>query len=372
MDALIAAIVDIRRLLQDGAFQNEDQVSKGVVMRLLQQLGWGVFDPKHVSSEFKIGSRKVDYALRHDPFGPVVLIEVKDVGKATPKGEDQLFDYCSKQGVPLAVLTDGRFWNFYLPAGMGNYEQRRFAVVDLVNDDVPDCARSLTRYLGFQHVTAGQSRRHAQADYDAHRQRIVAREQFEPVFRSLVSRSDPRILALFADEVQSISGFRPDDDEVVAFLGQTADFTFREQSAKRSQRASRDDRREPSRKPSPDPEAGSDAPYFTLFGATVSCKNDKEVLVGGLRALGERDAGLYERLTPHFAGRRRSFLSRDRNQIYPEGSAEAVRRSVEELPGGWWLGTHSSTELKNKQLKKAREVAGLAERQFTWEMKGNT
>ena len=127
MDDLIAAIRDIRDRFDRGLYSTEAEVSRGVVMRLLETLGWDVFDMKRVSPEFKIDSRKVDYALQHQPFGPVVLIEVKKAGNVTESGEEQLFDYCSKQGVPLAVLTDGRNWNFYLPAGMGNYHQRLFA-----------------------------------------------------------------------------------------------------------------------------------------------------------------------------------------------------------------------------------------------------
>ncbi len=372
MDELITAIVDVRDKLRQGVYKNEDQVSKMVVMRLLQQLGWNVFNPDQVSSEFRIATKKVDYALRHEPFGPVVLVEVKDVGNATAKGEDQLFDYCSKQGVPLAVLTDGRFWNFYLPAGMGNYEQRRFALADLVNDDVSDCARKLIRYLGFKNVTSGQSHRHAQTDYDAHRQRIVARQQFEPVFRSLVSEPDARIVTLFAEEIESACGFRPDDDELSEFLRQTASFTFPDQSSKRSRRRSKDRRPEANGGRKSGSETRSDAPSFTLFGVTTSCKNDKEVLVGGLRALGERDPDLYGRLSPRLVGKRRRFLSRNRSQIYPPGSADGVLRSVEKLPGGWWLGTHSSTRMKNQQLQKAREIGGLTANQFTWQMKGKT
>ena len=372
MNDLVAAVLDVRDKLHQGVYKNEDQVSKMVVMRLLQQLGWDVFNPDQVSSEFKIATRKVDYALRHEPFGPVALVEVKDVGNAKAKGEDQLFDYCSKQGVPLAVLTDGRFWNFYLPAGMGNYEQRRFAVVDLVNDDVPDCARTLVRYLGFTNVTSGQSHRYAQTDYDAHRQRIVAREQFEPVFRSLVSEPDPRIVTLFADEVEGACGFRPDADELGKFLRQTASFSFSDQSSKRSRRRSQDRKPEANRGRRSGSDTRSDTPSFTFFGVTTSCKNDKEVLVGGLRALGERDPDVYGRLAPRLVGKRRRFLSRDRDRIYPDGSAEGVLRSVEELSGGWWIGTHSSTRMKNEQLEKAREIGRLTASQFKWQMKGKT
>ena len=54
MDDLVAAILDVREKLGRGLYSNEDQVSKMVVMRLLQKLGWDVFDPVWVSSEFKI------------------------------------------------------------------------------------------------------------------------------------------------------------------------------------------------------------------------------------------------------------------------------------------------------------------------------
>ena len=45
---------------------------------------------------------------------------------------------------------------------------------------------------------------------------------------------------------------------------------------------------------------------------------------------------------------------------------------VEELTGGWWLGTHSSTRMKNEQLAKARESDRRTASQFKWQMKGRT
>lgn len=380
MDDLVAAILDVREKLSRGVFSNEDQVSKGVVMRLLQQLGWDVYDPAQVSSEFRIGNRKADYALRHGPFGSAVLIEVKDVGKATPKGEDQLFDYCFKEGVPLAVLTDGRVWNFYWPAGRGNYEQRRFAVADLVDDEAPDCARMLNRYLAFHAVTSGQFEEDARSDYAAYQQQIVAKEQFLGVFESLVAGADPRVVSLFRDEVENRCGIRPDEGDVRTFLLTRStqpevlepSRRWPRGSSQPSQKARQTRAGDASAKPSVQQDAPLQSSSFTLFGRTVSCRNDKEVLIGVVKELGERDPGLYARLAPHFVGKRRNFLVQDRSQIYPAGSTESVLRSVEKLPGGWWLGTHSSTRLKNEQLKKVREITGLPSSQFSWQMKGKT
>ena len=173
MDDLIAAILDVREKLGRGLFTNEDQVSKGVVMRLLRHLGWDVHDPEQVASEFAIERRRVDYALLSKPSEPVVLIEVKRVGRLKVKGVEQLFDYCAKRGVPLAVLTDGRTWSFYLPGSMDSHMRRPFAVVRLADDELKS-ARLLHRYLGFGPVTSGESRSDAAADYEAYPEELAA------------------------------------------------------------------------------------------------------------------------------------------------------------------------------------------------------
>ena len=365
-------IADIRGKMAAGAYANEDQVSKGVVLRLLQTLGWNIFDPAQVSSEFPIANRKVDYALRHHPFGPVVLVEVKGVGKATGAGEDQLFDYCSKQGVPLAVLTDGATWSFYFPAGMGTYEQRRFAVAEIANEE--HCARLLRRYLGFDSVTSGSFRSDAQRDYDAHRQQIVAGEQFEAVFASLVTEAAPALVNLFCDEVERRAQIRPSEAHVREFLRSrtTGSAPLPRSPDDRSQGPRRRTAPERSGPEPPTRRASQGTASFTWFGKTVECSSDAAVLVGVLRKLGESDPGIYERLAPKLAGRKRRFLARAADQLYPEGSSAIVLKSVEQLTDGWWVATHSPSALKDRKLAKVRELAGIAARDCHWRMKGVT
>ena len=348
MEKLIAAIRDIGAKLEKGAFSNEDQVSKGVVMRLLQVLGWDVFDPDRVSSEFRIASRKVDYALLHQPFGPVVLIEVKDVGKATAKGEEQLFDYCSKQGVPLAVLTDGRSWNFYFPAGTGSYEQRRFAVAHLLDDDPSDCALRLTRYLGFGVVVSGQSHTDAQRDYDAYRKQIVAKEQFTPALKALVTEADPQFVALFCDRVEQLCQIRPDEAEVTRFLrgeaprppGSSTPFT------------------KPRPVPAPEPTPAHGRYSLTVRGKKTHFKTGKEVLAAAFEELAGRDAGFCARYSSRFSGRSRRYLTQQKEALYPNNPMLLANDAVEVAPG-WWLGTHMGNPQKELRVREACEVAGV-------------
>ena len=121
---LPSLIQQIRENMARGQLQNEAAVSQGTVLPILNALGWPVFDTSKVVPQFSLEGRRVDYALCGHAERPAIFIEVKAVGKAD--GADrQLFEYAFHKGIPLAILTDGREWHFYLPAEEGEYQERR-------------------------------------------------------------------------------------------------------------------------------------------------------------------------------------------------------------------------------------------------------
>ena len=217
-ETLTSAIDDLKQRIAAGSFRSEVEISRGVVSRILHELGWPVFDVHVVTPEFKIGTRKADYALCHPPGKPSVLLEVKDLGKADGKGEKQLFEYCFHQGVPIAVLTDGRSWSFFFPAGQGSYQERRFALVDLVGDDPADSARILSDYLQAHDVQSGKARNRAQRDYEAARQEKEAASKYASVWRKLLSGPESLLLDLFCEEVEQVTGVRPDRTGAAEFI----------------------------------------------------------------------------------------------------------------------------------------------------------
>ena len=217
-ETLTSAIVDLKQRIAAGSFRSEAEISRGVVSRVLHELGWPVFDVHVVTPEFKIGTRKADYALCHPPGKPAVLLEVKDLGKADGKGEKQLFEYCFHQGVPIAVLTDGRSWSFFFPAGQGSYDERRFALVDLVGDDPADSARTLSDYLQALDVQSGEARNRAQRDYEAARQKKEAASKYASVWRKLLSEPESLLLDLFREEVEQATAVRPDRAGAAEFI----------------------------------------------------------------------------------------------------------------------------------------------------------
>ena len=218
LETLTSTITDLKQGIAAGSFRSEAEISRGVVSRILHELAWPVFDVHVVTPEFRIGTRKADYALCHPPGKPSVLLEVKDLGKADGKGEKQLFEYCFHQGVPIAVLTDGRSWSFFFPAGQGSYQERRFALVDLVGDDPADSAKTLSDYLLAHDVQSGEARNRAQRDYEAARQKKEAASKYVSVWRKLLSGPESLLLDLFREEVEQVTGVRPDRAGAAEFI----------------------------------------------------------------------------------------------------------------------------------------------------------
>ena len=54
-------IGSIRAGIKAGRFSNEASVSQGIVLRLLNALGWPTYDTDAVWPEYSLGGRRVDY-----------------------------------------------------------------------------------------------------------------------------------------------------------------------------------------------------------------------------------------------------------------------------------------------------------------------
>ena len=213
---LISVIEHLKQRMD--SLHGEAEISHGVVIPILKELGWPVFDVHVVTPQFKIGTRKADYALCHPPRKPSVLLEVKDLGKADSKGERQLFEYCFYEGVPIAVLTDGRSWSFFFPSGHGSFQERRFARIDLVGDEPENSAKALSDYLAVRAVQSGEARNRAQDDYNAYRRQNEAASKYASVWRRLLSGPESPLLDLFRKEVEQVTNVRPDRTRAAEFI----------------------------------------------------------------------------------------------------------------------------------------------------------
>ncbi len=347
-------ILQIQDSIRAGLFANEASVSQGIVLRILQALGWPIFDSRIVSPEYGVEGRRVDFALCHPPDKPMVFVEVKQIGQS--EGADkQLFEYAFHLGVPMAVLTDGQEWHFYLPGEQGLYQERRVYKLDLLERNLEECEARLKRYLDYQASCSGKVLEGARKDYQG-----VAKDRqitltLPVAWSKLTEEPDDLLIELIADKVESLCGYKPDPDTVASFIGNGA------RIAPSGQNKSVVSQQPKVQKASPGSteQVRLSSPGFRLQGRDYNARNGRDVMVKLFEELARRDSTFMERFAARPKhGKKRRFIARSQVELYPDrpdlGEAHSHRLST-----GWWIGINYSKENIEKIVRMACEVAEL-------------
>ncbi|MBK1883541.1 type I restriction enzyme HsdR N-terminal domain-containing protein [Luteolibacter pohnpeiensis] len=354
-------IEDITAKLRQGRFPNEQSISQGIVLRLLQVLGWDVYDTNVVWPEFQTGEGRVDFALCHPPSKPAVFIEVKQPGKAED-GVRQALEYAFHTGVPFIVLTDGKTWSFYLPAERGSYEDRRVYKLDLFERATEQAATVLAKYLHKPRVETGSALEDAIREYRNRNRQKEAKQAIPEAWRELVEKGDELLVALVADAVESKAGVRPEDDDIFDFLiglhGGYVPVTGNGPVAPK----------QPTKPPTGpgfpvvpamNKQKAPRQGQLLIKGKAFGYSNAKDAMVIVLTELSKGDPTFLQRCSQHpdCSGRKRRYIAQSLEDMYPD--RPDLREMHEVLSGGWMVATNLNNALKKSIIRAATEVAGL-------------
>ena len=215
---LEVTIDKIRDSLERRIFKNEAEVRLGIVDELLRELGWPMSNTKVVCPEYSIGGGRVDYALRDHHVRPIVLIEVKNIGKLDSGAKQQLFSYAFHAGVPILVLTDGKQWQFFYPFGQGDYDDRRVCLLDLSDSDSEKNANVLQRYLSYSSVQNREAIQAIESDYRLLSRQRDAEKHLPETWRSLLEAADEELIEFVAEATERSCGDKPSKEQVLDFL----------------------------------------------------------------------------------------------------------------------------------------------------------
>ena len=160
-------ILEVRPVVEEwdtlGATWWEAHTRYAVIDPILRALCWDTEDPKQCHPEFpmsRTSTERVDYALFADANVqgiyegsklPDIIIEAKALRANLEKGVAKLRHYARsarqiKKG--YAVLTNGNSWWVYDLTKGGRFTDTRFPVIDILEGDVAESARSLDEHLG--------------------------------------------------------------------------------------------------------------------------------------------------------------------------------------------------------------------------------
>lgn len=153
--------------LRSSAYKNEEHVRLSLVARIVQALGWDIWNPAEVNTEFIAipheDKTRVDMALFLPPWKiPSVFIEIKAVGKMLPnlsEIEKQTRDYNRNNTALISIITDGQLWKFYLSQTGGEFSQKRFLDLDLLKNgqNIDELESEFRKFLSSNAIESGDA-----------------------------------------------------------------------------------------------------------------------------------------------------------------------------------------------------------------------
>ena len=344
----------LRNAIRQGTFRSEAAVSQGVVLPILNALGWPVFNTAVVTPEFSLEGRRVDFALCHPENQPAVFVEVKQIGML--EGADrQLFEYAFHRGVPMAILTDGQEWSFYLPGEQGRYTERRVYKLDLLERDVTEASERLRRYLSYDRTASGQALEAARSDYkDVARTREID-ATIPRAWQNLLQEQDSLLLDLLAEKVEDLCGYKADLDVCGRFIESIQTSAIAPSTKGKVRPAPPGSPGTPDRPAARRRMRSVEAFTFSFRGKDYHAGSARDVMLQVFRLLAESDPLFLERFVARKHGRKRRYVAREKTELYP-GRPDLAQVAAAEITPGWWMGTNYSRRDIQKIIFLAREV----------------
>ncbi|MEZ7892521.1 MAG: type I restriction endonuclease [Candidatus Wallbacteria bacterium] len=196
---------------------DEAATKQAIILRLLNMLGWNTFDINEVKPEYSINGKRVDYSLRINSINKV-FIEVKKTIVELENHQEQLLNYSFKEGVKLAVLTNGISWWFYLPLHEGSWEQRKFYTIDLIQQNIDDIIAKFNDFLSKEKVCADEAVKNAELIYKSQQKDKILNDTIPKAWKKIIEEKDDLLIELINDTTEKLCGFKADYEIIEKFL----------------------------------------------------------------------------------------------------------------------------------------------------------
>lgn len=332
MDEMLASTLrDIARDLKAKDY-DEATTKQSIVLQVLHILGWEVFKADEVVPEYGVESRRVDYSLRLLNRDRVFL-EVKKPREELERHQQQLLDYAFRQGVDMAVLTNGLTWWLYLPTKPGDWRQRKFLTVDLREQETQTAAQRLHQFLSKDKVADGSAVADAEKLHKSRLRNATIDATLPEAWNRIISEPDSLLIDLLLEATEKMCGYRPEPETVYEFFRDqqshiTVDVLADEAPRRTREGVSTHQRTTERTKADPKPVA-NDKPNgrgtratgtirVRFDGSTLEAQSIPKLYESVLRTV--VDDGRIKRLTlPWGIGTRRYFVTTADNTVHPSG-----------------------------------------------------
>jgi predicted type IV restriction endonuclease len=195
---------------------DEASTKQAVVMRLLSFLGWDIFNVDEVYPDYSSNSHTVSYALRAKNTSKV-YIEVKKAREKLDNYQKQIVTAASRDGVELAVLTNGILWWFFLPQTKGDWQQKWFFSADLLKQKPDAVSTHFIDLLNKNKVLKGQSTKTAKIFF-RNKKHKIASSIIPQAWNQIISQPNKIFVELLVETTEKFCGFKVESELIQKFL----------------------------------------------------------------------------------------------------------------------------------------------------------
>lgn len=197
---------------------DEITIRRVIVEQVLGKLGWPVYNHKVVISEYGIETRRVDYCL-HYSHSKKLFIEVKRPSeRKLDDHQEQLLNYAFHENVDIAILTNGFTWWFYLPKAGGDWNQRKFYAIDILEQDAKDVVNRFISFLLKENIDSGKALEEAEKLHKSHERDRTIAEKMPEAWKLIVNEPNELLVDLIAETTEEICGLKPSKERVAEFV----------------------------------------------------------------------------------------------------------------------------------------------------------
>ena len=197
---------------------DEATVEHLIVTPLLNHLGWSVSSTNGIKFRYVTGKDKVDYALMINSK-PLIFIEVKrSRWQFNADEKKQILNYAVYEGVELAILTNGTDWWFYLPNLKGSWDERKFNVIDINQQDLDEIVSKFYDFLEKNNVESGKAIENAKISHEIQKKRKLILETIPKAWNRIINEPHELLIELMKDTVEKLCRYKPDNEDIKLFL----------------------------------------------------------------------------------------------------------------------------------------------------------
>ncbi|MCU0596472.1 MAG: restriction endonuclease subunit R, partial [Desulfobacterota bacterium] len=133
---------------------DEAAIKQGVVLKILSLLDWDPFDVDEVQPEYDVQGTRVDFCLRKEKTNKIFIL-VKKNEKEFPQHQEKMLSLSAQGKVPIAILTSGLTWWFFLPLVQGSAEEKKFLTIEMGSQKAEEASETFENFLTKESVLSG-------------------------------------------------------------------------------------------------------------------------------------------------------------------------------------------------------------------------